>query len=155
MNIAAFDDCSTVDIQLALTIDERYPPAVTQAWFLRQMFGDTSFLAASSGVPCAVLVACVEPREPTKLYIEKVAVESSKRRLGIAHALMTRAAEAAVRLGCRQMWLTTDPQNSACHAWERLGFAPDKSVECVHGWPVVRDFKGAGFDRVVFRRSLS
>lgn len=154
MHIATFDKCSPLDVQLGLAIDEQAPPAMIQTWFMRQMFGDTSFVATSNGSPCAVLVGCIEPKELSRFYVEKVAVLLPQRRLGLARDLMSRAADAAARRGCKQMWLTTDPANAACRAWSRLGFVPDPSMNHLHGWPVYRDLKGPGLDRVVFRKSI-
>jgi GNAT superfamily N-acetyltransferase len=150
----AFDQCALEEIQAALGLGEPILPAKTQAWLLQMLFGDTSFVAMRASVATGIIISCVERRRPQSLYVEKVAVAPSARRQGIAKALIERAANAAAVLGCRSIWLTTDPANPACHAWVRLGFMPEPNAEIVNGWPTVRALKGIGLDRAVFRRTI-
>jgi ribosomal protein S18 acetylase RimI-like enzyme len=76
--------------------------------------------------------ACVlhrHPDKPTELYVDEVGVTPSRRRQGIAKAMMQEAFAWGRELGCVSAWLGTEHDNAAAIALYRsLGEDPEPIV---------------------------
>lgn len=73
------------------------------------------------GLTCLNIITT--PHCPRKAMIDDVVVDESHRGHHVAESLMLQAIQAAKKLGCRQMELTSNPSRTAAHAlYLKLGF---------------------------------
>ncbi|MBB5159291.1 GNAT family N-acetyltransferase [Saccharopolyspora phatthalungensis] len=67
------------------------------------------------------------------------------------HALLDVVRSRAVTWGCRRLYLTSEPDNTAAHsAWTNLGFTNVPGDHNVNGVSVITDFKGPDKSRAVY-----
>jgi len=65
---------------------------------------------------------------PTELYIDELAVAPSFQRHGIARRLVDAAFELARALGCRELWVATEPDNLPARSLYEARGAPAEPV---------------------------
>ena len=65
---------------------------------------------------------------PTELYIDELAVAPSFQRQGIARRLVDVAFELARALGCRELWVATEPDNLPARSLYEARGAPAEPV---------------------------
>lgn len=111
-------------------------------WF-RQFGGAALAVRAADGSLGAYLLGCVTAEVA---YVHLVAVRPCLRGRGVARGLYRVAVERATERGCSTIEAITTVDNSASVAFHRqLGFTTT----------LVRDYAGAGQDRVLFVRTTS
>jgi GNAT superfamily N-acetyltransferase len=121
-------------------------PQSTDYWLWQTCFGLTSFIAAADKVLTGGILACVNQSRPDELYIDQLAVQAQWRGRGVTRALFEAVENEARRLGCKRLWLSTDPANPAVRAWPALGY---------ESLGVRNDFKGPGKHRAIFEKRLA
>ncbi|WP_228000624.1 GNAT family N-acetyltransferase [Nocardia australiensis] len=75
----------------------------------------------------------------------------SAERRGIARALLNSIRTQAEKWDCKQIYLTSEPENHAAHAtWTTLGFVNVPGDHQIDGVSMITDYKGPGRSRAVY-----
>jgi ribosomal protein S18 acetylase RimI-like enzyme len=126
-------------------------------WLYATLFSGTCPVMVDGDEVAGVVIAFRSQDDPDQVYVQDVMVHPDHRGRGVAGELVRHVAEtAAVRWGCRRLYLTSEPDNTAAdQVWRGMGFVnvPGDLVE--NGVQVVRDFKGPGKHRAVYELALS
>ncbi|MHC4401417.1 MAG: GNAT family N-acetyltransferase [Planctomycetota bacterium] len=116
-------------------------------------FGDTCFVAKKGEELIGYLFGFISQTEPTG-YIHLTAVRVDSRRQGVGAQLHSLFVSKARAMGCKHIKAITTPNNRESIVFHQgmgmrlLGMAKGEQV------PVVKDYSGAGEDRVVFWRDI-
>ena len=90
------------------------------------------FIGAFAGGPLIGQLAAVVHRHPdlrpTELYIDEVAVAAPFQRQGVARRLLDAAFDLARGLGCRELWVATEPDNLPARGLYEARGAPAEPV---------------------------
>ena len=154
MRIAMFAEIEIPQIAEVMAHGRPWLPDVSDYWFLRQFHGTTSFVASMDGLLVGGIIACIDTNQPSKLYIDQVAVHASFRGKGVVQGLFQTAEARAKELGCTTAWLSTDPRNPAVHVWPRLGYENCPGDRTDGRLSIHTNFKGPGKDRALFQKAL-
>lgn len=127
---------------------------VSDYWAYATFFGDTCFLARDGHVAVGVVIAFRSQVDPSRVYIQDVVVRTAFRGHGVAAKLVSAVAAVASGMGCRRLWLTSDPASPAVTLWPRLGFVNRPADARVGSVWITHDLKGPGRHRAVFEREL-
>jgi GNAT superfamily N-acetyltransferase len=126
-------------------------------WLYARLFSSTCpIMLGDDGSPIAVVIAFRSQDDPDDIYVQDVMVHPSQRGRSVAAELLREVQQMATAWGCRRLYLTSEPQNSAAdRAWRKLGFVnvPGDLIE--HGVHVIKDFKGPGKHRAVYELTLT
>ena len=126
-------------------------------WLYASLFSSTCPLALDGdGRVLGAVIALRSQDQPEDVYVQDVMVRPDARGAGIATALLAVVADRATGWGCRRLYLTSEPGNTAAHAaWLSMGFTNLPGDQRVNGVEVITAFKGPGKDRAVYQRSLA
>jgi predicted GNAT superfamily acetyltransferase len=109
-------------------------------------FHATSLVAEGDGALAGFLIGFHSPSQPGRAYIHFVGVAPGERRSGLARRLYGAFFDGAIQAGCTTVNAITGPVNTGSIAFHRaMGFTVSGPV---------RDYDGAGADRMVFERPL-
>lgn len=149
---AAPEDLATIRSEIAAFWgDERSGPLHHP--ILVHEFADAAFVARDGARIAGYLFGLWASAAPIG-YVHLVAVRDSHRRRGIARALYERFEQEARRRGCAGLKAITHPGNAASIRFHRaMGFRLEGEPN-EDGLAVVRNYRGPGQDRVVFRKAL-
>lgn len=124
-------------------------------WLYSRLFSSTCPVALLDGQVTGAVIAFRSQDDPADVYIQDVTTHPDHRRKHIAARLLATVRERAIAWGCRRLYLTSEPDNTAAHAtWTRLGFHNPPSDHLADGVWVTRDFKGTGKHRAVYELHL-
>jgi ribosomal protein S18 acetylase RimI-like enzyme len=154
MRIVTFAELEVPQIAEVMAHGRPWLPAGSDYWFFKQFHGKTSFAADVDGLLVGGIIACIDASQPSRLYIDQVAVHASFRGKGIVQRLFQAAEAKAKELGCTTAWLSTDPKNPAVRAWPRLGYENCPGDLSHDGVAIQSNFKGPGKDRALFQKAL-
>lgn len=124
-------------------------------WLYATLFADTCPLAIIGGQVVGSVIAFRSQIDPSEIYLQDVMTHPGHRRQGVTRALVEEVLRRGSLWGCRRLFLTSEPDNSAAHsAWLALGFSnlPGDTTEM--GVSVIYDYKGPGKHRAVYERSI-
>ena len=127
---------------------------VSDYWAYSTFFADTCFVARSGRPAVGVIIAFRSQADPDQVYIQDVVVRAAFRGRGVASKLVSAVEAAATRMGCRRLWLTSDPASPAVALWPKLGFLNRPGDAQVGSVWVTRNLKGPGLHRAVFEKTL-
>lgn len=131
------------------------PRTVSDYWLYATLFSSTCPVALREGGVAGALIGFRSQDDPDDLYVQDVVTHPRHRRAGVFTALLTAVCERARLLGCRRLYLTSEPDNIAAHAvWTRRGFTNLPGDHHVGEIAVRSDFKGPGRDRAVYELGL-
>ncbi|WP_405166524.1 GNAT family N-acetyltransferase [Nocardia sp. NBC_01499] len=124
-------------------------------WLYATLFSSTCPVALVEGQVAGVVIAFRSQDDPSEMYVQDVMTHPGHRKRGITRGLLARVRERAVEMGCRRIYLTSEPHNSAAHqAWSALGFCNVPGDRTVDGVSVITDFKGPGKTRAVYELTI-
>lgn len=123
-------------------------------WLYASLFSSTCPLALDEdGRVRGAVIALRSQDQPDDLYVQDLMIHPDARRRGIARALVAVVADRAAGWGCRRLYLTSEPDNTAAHAaWLSMGFTNLPGDRRVNGIEVITAVKGPGKDRAVYQR---
>jgi len=127
-------------------------------WF--KHFSETCFAARDDGGrPVGFLVGYVQNNSEATAYVHFIGVDPAQRGGGLGRQLYRHFEEKVVSVGCSKIEAVTSPSNQNSLAFhEALGFVavePNGTTALPSEAQGVRDYDGAGEDRVLLRKSLS
>lgn len=124
-------------------------------WLYANLFSTTCPIATDSNQLTGAVIAFRSQDHPDDLYIQDVITHPDHRRRGVSTALISSVRDAGHRFGCRRMYLTSEPDNTAAHrTWTRMGFTNTPGDHTVNGISVISDYKGPGKHRAVYELQL-
>ena len=124
-------------------------------WLYANLFSSSCPVAIIDGDVAGAVIAFRSQDDPDDVYIQDVVTHPRHRRGGVARSLLSPVREVAAGWGCRRLYLTSEPDNTAAHAtWRSLGFVNVPGDRVVDGVFVTADFKGPGKDRAVYQLDL-
>ncbi|QIZ37049.1 GNAT family N-acetyltransferase [Saccharopolyspora sp. ASAGF58] len=124
-------------------------------WLYANLFSTTCPVAEDNGQLLGAVIAFRSQDHPDDLYLQDVITDPDHRRRGISTALLAAVRDAGHGLGCRRLYLTSEPDNIAAHnTWTRLGFTNISGDRTVNGVEVISDYKGPGKHRAVYELPL-
>ncbi|MGW1682846.1 GNAT family N-acetyltransferase [Saccharopolyspora sp. NPDC002376] len=150
----------TEDIPVILDLMELGTPYVrartaSDYWLYANLFSTTCPVAEDNGHLLGAVIAFRSQDHPDDLYIQDVITHPDHRRRGVSTALLEAVRDSGHRFGCRRLYLTSEPENTATHStWTRLGFTNISGDHSVNGVEVTSDYKGPGKHRAVYEISL-
>lgn len=125
-------------------------------WLYANLFSTTCPVAEDNGQLLGSVIAFRSQDHPDDLYIQDVITHPDHRRRGISTALLAAVRDAGYGFGCRRLYLTSEPDNTAAHStWTRLGFTNISGDHAVNGIEVISDYKGPGKHRAVYELPLT
>jgi GNAT superfamily N-acetyltransferase len=131
------------------------PRTASDYWAYARLFSSTCPLALVDEQVVGAVMAFRSQDDPDDVYVQDVMVDPDHRREGIAHQLIVSVRDRATAWGCRRLYLTSEPANTAAHAtWLALGFTNVAGDVVIGGVSVKVDFKGPGKDRAVYELAL-
>jgi GNAT superfamily N-acetyltransferase len=120
-------------------------------WLYAHLFSSTCPVALDGDEIIGAILAFRSQTDPTDIYIQDVVTHPARRRQGVTSALLTHIQRQAVAWGCKRLYLTSEPDNTAAHAtWLSFGFTNVEGDLSEHGVSVVSNFKGPGKHRAVY-----
>jgi ribosomal protein S18 acetylase RimI-like enzyme len=127
-------------------------------WF--KHFSETCFAARDyEGRPVGFLVGYVQNHSEATAYVHFIGVDPTQRGGGLGRQLYRHFEKKVVSVGCSTIEAVTSPSNQNSLAFhEALGFVavePNGTTALPSEAQGVRDYDGAGEDRVLLRKSLS
>lgn len=155
MDVAPLTAFSVTQIASVMREGRPWLPESTDYWLWQCCFGTTSFIASSEGTLAGGVLACVNQSKADEVYVDQVTVHKQWRGCGVTGHLLQAVADEARRLGCKRVWLSTDPENPAALVWPRYGFSLLPGNDEVNRMQVTRDFKGPGKHRALFERRVA
>ncbi|MBU3062906.1 GNAT family N-acetyltransferase [Nocardia sp. NEAU-G5] len=124
-------------------------------WLYAHLFASTCPVAHVDGELAGAIIAFRSQEIPDDIYVQDVITHPDFRRRGVTTALIGHIVERAHELGCRRIYLTSEPENAAAHAaWTSLGFKNVAGDRVVNGVSVIADYKGPGKDRAVYELTM-
>jgi GNAT superfamily N-acetyltransferase len=133
------------------------PRTPSDYWMYATLFSTTCPIAFLGDQPAGTVMAFRSQDNPEDLYVQDVMTHPLHRRAGIATALLDVVTTQGRAWGCRRLYLTSEPENSAAHhTWSTLGFTnlPGDQEE-IHGVHVISNYKGPGKHRAVYELRLT
>lgn len=131
------------------------PRTWSDYWVYATLFSTTCPLAVIDGQVAGAVIAFRSQNDPGEIYLQDVITHPDHRRRGITRALVGAVADRGIQWGCRRLYMTSEPDNTAAHAaWTALGFTNVRGDFVVGGVSVITDYKGPGKTRAVYERSL-
>lgn len=124
-------------------------------WMYARLFSLTCPVAVVDGIVAGAVIAFRSQDAPDEIYVQDVTTHPEFRGKGVARRLLADVKRYGVSHGCRRVYLTSEPDNSAAHhAWIGFGFVNLPGDRTEHGVFVTADFKGPGQDRAVYELDL-
>lgn len=121
-------------------------------WLYANLFSSTCPIALIDGEVAGAVMAFRSQENPDDVYVQDVMTHPDHRGRGVARALLAVVRNRATAWGCKRLYLTSEPTNTAAHAaWTSMGFTNLPGDQVVHGVSVISDFKGPGKDRAVYQ----
>jgi GNAT superfamily N-acetyltransferase len=131
------------------------PRTLSDYWAYAKLFASTCPLAFIDGQVAGAVMAFRSQENPDEIYIQDVMTDPGFRRRGVTSALVSHVAQRGREWGCKRVYLTSEPENSAAHqTWMALGFDNIAGDLVVEGVSVTKDYKGPGKDRAVYELNL-
>ncbi|MGN2642448.1 GNAT family N-acetyltransferase [Nocardia takedensis] len=131
------------------------PRTSSDYWLYATLFSGTCPLAVIDETIAGAVVAFRSQDNPDDIYLQDVITHPHHRRHGITRALIGTVADRGTRWGCRRLYLTSEPDNTAAHtAWTTLGFTNIPGDRTIDGISVITDYKGPGKTRAVYEKLL-
>ncbi len=127
-------------------------------WF--KHFSETCFAVRDDeGRPVGFLVGYVQNNDEATAYVHFIGIDPTQRGRGLGRRLYQHFEEQVVSVGCSKIEAVTSPSNQNSLAFhEALGFVavePNGPTALPSKAQGVRDYDGAGEDRVLLRKWLS
>jgi GNAT superfamily N-acetyltransferase len=157
MHIAPLTQDLISDVYDLMALGEPYVRVRTHSdyWLYAHLFSSTCPVATIDGRLAGAVIAFHSQDDPDDVYVQDVMTHPEQRRRGVTRALLGAVIEPAEQWGCRRLYLTSEPENSAAHAtWLALGFSNLPGDVTVNGVTVVMNYKGPGKDRAVYQLEL-
>lgn len=120
-------------------------------------FRGTCFVAEDKGQIIGYLLGFRSQTYPDQAYMHLLQVDPSYRGLGVGQRLFSQFQQAAMALGCRQIYAVSRPQNKVGMAfYARMGFRPETAGETVEveGVRAIKDYNGSGKHMVLWCKEL-
>lgn len=131
------------------------PRTFSDYWAYATLFASTCPVAFIEGQLAGAVMAFRSQEDPVEIYIQDVMTDPGFRRRGVTTALISHVAERGREWGCKRLYLTSEPGNSAAHqTWTALGFGNVPGDLVMDGVSVVKNYKGPGKDRAVYELNL-
>ncbi|PXX71508.1 ribosomal protein S18 acetylase RimI-like enzyme [Nocardia tenerifensis] len=131
------------------------PRTHSDYWLYAHLFSSTCPVATLDGRLVGATTAFRSQDDPHEMYIQDVMVHPDHRRRGITKALLAHVRQCAADLGCRRLYLTSEPDNPAAHhTWSALGFRNLPGDNTIGDISIITDFKGPGRSRAVYELTL-
>ena len=153
MLIAPLDVALISSVEALIALGEPYVRLRTTSdyWLYAELFSSTCPVAVEDDQAVGIVIAFRSQDNPSDVYIQDVMIHPEHRRRGIAQALLNDVRRQAAAWGCKRMYLTSEPENSAAHAtWLSLGFTNIPGDHTDNGISVISDYKGPGKHRAVY-----
>jgi GNAT superfamily N-acetyltransferase len=132
------------------------PRTESDYWLYANLFSGTCPVAVDGDDLVGAIIAFRSQDHPDDIYVQDVVTHPEHRRRGITTALLNTIREAARRLDCTRLYLTSEPENTPAHrTWTRLGFANIAGDHTINGISVITDYKGPGKHRAVYELRLA
>lgn len=132
------------------------PRTASDYWLYANLFSTTCPVAIDDDQLIGSVIAFRSQDHPDDLYIQDVITHPEHRRRGVSAALLGSVRDRGQLLGCRRLYLTSEPENTAAHsAWNRMGFTNVPGDHVVNGISVIADYKGPGKHRAVYELRLT
>lgn len=149
------DDIPAVIELMALGEPYIRPRTASDYWLYANLFSATCLIAIVDDNVVGAIMAFRSQDNPDDLYLQDVITHPGQRRTNVFTKLFNAVRDQAVSLGCRRLYLTSEPDNAPAHAtWTKMGFANLAGDQIVNGVSVISDFKGPGKDRAVYELRL-
>jgi GNAT superfamily N-acetyltransferase len=131
------------------------PRTYTDYWLYAELFSSTCRLAVDEGRVIGAAIGFRSQDNPDDLYIQDIMTHPAHQRRGVTRALLDELRKQARMRGCRRLYLTSKPGNSAARrTWETLGFANIRGDRIIDGVSVITDYKGPGKTRAIYEQVL-
>ncbi|WP_245976384.1 GNAT family N-acetyltransferase [Amycolatopsis palatopharyngis] len=132
------------------------PRTASDYWLYANLFSTTCPIATEQDQIIGTIIAFRSQDHPDDLYIQDVITHPDHRRKGISTALLDSVRDTGQRFGCRRLYLTSEPDNTAAHAtWTQKGFTNTPGDHTINGISVVSDYKGPDKHRAVYELRLT
>lgn len=157
MKIIALNQDLTEQTRQLMTLGAPYISARTPSdyWLYARLFSSTCPVAVVDEQVVGAVIAFRSQDDPDESYVQDVMTHPGHRGQSIATGLLQAVRDRAVAWGCRRIYLTSEPDNTAGHAaWTSMGFANVPGYYTVDGVQVTAGFKGPGKDRAVYQLML-
>jgi len=120
-------------------------------WLYSELFSDTCPIMIEGKDVIGAVLAFHSQVNATDTYIQDVMVDPDHRRRGIASSLINLLVTRAREAGRTQIYLTSEPDNTAAHeTWTQLGFQNRSGTRRVGTIEIIEDYKGPGKHRAVY-----
>ena len=124
-------------------------------WLYAELFSSTCPVVLDNDRVAGVIIAFRSQTHPDDIYIQDVMIHPRYRRQGIASLLLDDIRRQATVWGCKRLYLTSEPENTAAHAaWLSRGFTNVPGDQIVNGVSVISDYKGRGKHRAVYELTV-
>ncbi|WP_239335324.1 N-acetyltransferase [Frankia sp. CiP3] len=124
-------------------------------WLYARLFSSSCPVGLVGDQVAGAVIAFRSQDDPSDVYVQDVVTHPDHRGRGVARKLLTAVRNRATEWGCAQLYLTSEPENTAAHAaWTSMGFVNLDGDILVDEVSVTRDFKGPGKDRAVYALNL-
>ena len=125
-------------------------------WLYATLFSSTCPVALVDDQLAGAVIGFRSQDDPDELYVQDVMTHPNYRHQGVTRTLLNELCGHAATMGCRRVYLTSEPGNHAAHgAWTALGFSNIPGDDTVDGVSVITDFKGPGKTRAVYELLLA
>jgi GNAT superfamily N-acetyltransferase len=141
-------------VQHLMTLGDPYVRVRTESdyWLYARLFSSSCPVAMLGEHVVGAVIAFRSQDEPSDVYVQDVIAHPDYRQQGVASRLLQTVRDQATTWGCKRIYLTSEPENTAAHAaWTSLGFVNLTGDFTVNDVDVTRDFKGPGKDRAVYQ----
>lgn len=153
MLITPLDVALIPSVEALIALGEPYVRLRTTSdyWLYAELFSSTCPVAVEDNQVVGIAIAFRSQDNPSDVYIQDVMIHPNYRRRGIAQALLAGVRQRAAAWGCKRMYLTSEPENTAAHAtWLALGFTNVLGDRIENGVSVITGYKGPGKHRAVY-----
>ncbi len=124
-------------------------------WLYARLFSSTCPVALVADRVVGAVIAFRSQDDPDDVYVQDVATHPEHRKRGVAKTLLATVRETAADWGCTNLWLTSEPGNTAAHAaWRSMGFVNLPGDREVAGISIMTNLKGPGRDRALYTLRL-
>lgn len=145
------------EVRALMNLGRPYIRARTESdyWLYARLFSSSCLLAIEDDVIAGAVLAFRSQDDPEDVYVQDVMTHPDFRQRGIARRLLAEIRDRARKWGCRRLYLTSEPDNTAAHtAWMSMGFRNLPGDRVTDGVSVTANFKGPGKDRAVYQLDL-
>lgn len=109
-------------------------------WLYAELFSTTCPVALAGDEVIGVVIAFRSQDNSDEVYVQDVMAHPSHRRSGVARTLLESVRQRAVAWGCKRLYLTSEPDNTAAHhAWLSYGFTNKPGDQQVGDVSVISD----------------